>query len=46
MTEEDRDLIYELKNNRGALDETIDTVGALPLRKIIEIALEKTEERV
>lgn len=41
MTEEDRDLIYELKNNRTALDEKIDTVGSVPLRKIIEISLEK-----
>jgi len=39
--DEDRDLIYKLKNNRDALDYEIDTIGSVELRKLIEIALER-----
>lgn len=41
--EHDRDLIYELMNNREAMEEEIDTMGSVELRNIIERCLNRAE---
>lgn len=38
------EIIKKLSQNTEALDEEIDTIGSVPLRKIIELAIEKVEE--
>jgi len=37
-------IIKELENHPEALKQEIDTIGSIPLTKIIEMAIEKTED--
>lgn len=37
-------IIRELEDKPEALEQEIDTMGSIPLKKIIEIALKRTED--